>query len=453
MFAFPGSLGPITGAFASCFSARLYQRFLLLVVGLILAPRRRCVTSALRVVHPFLDGHFTSYHRILSHAKWSMWRCGRVLAGLVLALIPGDRPVVLAVDDTVARHNGPKVFGRCCHRDPTRSSHGITVVTWGHRWVVLAVVTTLPFRSRPVALPVLAALYRSRAWCEEHHQRFRSWIEIARQLSATLMHWFPRRSFILLGDGGFCSHEMACFAARHADRLTLITRFYDDAVLRGKPVRKPKYGRGRGQPPKYGVKLPQPKQTVVCAKERLARANVNWYGGARRDVKLLSGVGGWHRTARPMPAVRWVYVKDVTGTHRAEYLMSTDVTMRPEQIVGLYTLRWPLETTFQEARLHLGLETPRQRCEKSVLRTTPLLLGLFTLVNLIYAKMKPGVWKRWMKWAWYEKPEPTFADALSAVRTALWQSFLLQTPGTPWGTTLKSKNGFLPIIQILSLAG
>ena len=81
------------------------------------------------------------------------------------------------------------------------------------------------------------------------------------------------------------------------------------------------------------------------------------------------------------------------------------------------------------------------------------MLGLFTLVNLIYAKMKPGVWKRWMKWAWYEKPEPTFADALSAVRTALWQSFLLQTPGTPWGTTLKSKNGFLPIIQILSLAG
>src|SRR5438477_526454 len=59
--------------------------------------------------------------------------------------------------------------------------------------------------------------------------------------------------------------------------------------------------------------------------------------------------------------VRRVFVRDREGTHRDEYFFTTDPTRRPEQIVSWYTQRWSIETTYQELRAHLGLETTRQR--------------------------------------------------------------------------------------------
>jgi hypothetical protein len=317
----------------------------------------------------------------------------------------------------------------------------------------MALCVRLPFSMRTLALPVLMALYRSKKWCEQHKRPFKSWPVLARQMAAVMLRWFPTRKFILLGDGGFATMDLACFADRHRDRFTMVTRFYDDASLRARPRRKAKYGYKQGQPPKFGVKLPNPKQAVERAGDRLVHSNVAWYGGGRRDVRLLSGVGGWHRHNCPLVGVRWVYVKDVSGTHRDEYLMSTDPTMRPEQIVSLYTQRWPLEVTFQESRLHLGVESPRQRCEKSVTRMTPLLLGLYTLINLMFAEVNEA--KRWAipQWPWYRKQQPTFADALASVREELWQSVLSQTPRSCRQSELKSQPAVLPLIRTLSLAG
>jgi hypothetical protein len=453
MFTLPRAAEPLVRTLAPCFSDRVFRRFVLLLVGAVLAPRRRCVTSVLRVLGPLADGHFSSYHRALSHAQFSMWRLGRVLARLVVAAVPGDEPIVLAVDDTVARHGGPKVYGRCCHRDPVRSSHGITVFAWGHRWVVMAVVVRFPGLSRPWALPVLACLYRSEKWCDAHGRRFKSWPVMARQMAAAMLRWFPRRRFVLLGGGGFATHDLACLAHRHRGRLTFVCRFYDDAALTALPKPKARLGRGMGRPPKYGAKLPGPGVTVARAGGRLAHARVGWYGGGRRDVRLLSGVGGWQRSARPLVPVRWVYVRDDQGTHRDDYPAATDPALRPEQVVGLYTLRWPLETTFQECRAHLGLETPRQRSERSVLRTTPLLLGLFTLVTLIWRRCpRAAAGGSAQRADWYEKAEPTFTDALLRVRELLWRSVLSATPPRRPGSSLKAESFILPLIRTLTLA-
>ena len=452
----PRPVASIVDAFAGCCSARVFNRLLMLMAGWVLAPRRRCVTSMLRLLAFNVDGHWSDYHRVLSQARYRMLGLARVLATLVLRLVPRDQPVILSVDDTVTRHPGPKVFGRCCHRDPVRSSHDVTVFCWGHRWVVLAVVVKLPVcPSRPLALPVLAAMYRNRAWCGEHKKRFKTWPELARQLASLMLRWFPERRFCLLGDGGFATRDLACFAHRHHGRLTLVTRFYDDAALNAKPRTKAKYGRGMGRPPRYGQKLPSPGRTVQRAGGRLAHARVNWYGGRQRNVRLLSAVGGWQRHSQPLVPVRWVYVRDEQGTHRDEYFMSTDPLMRPRQIVSLYTARWPLETTFQECRTQLGLETPRQRCEKSVLRTTPMLLALYSLVVLMYVRLpvhQRRTTPRRLSVPWWHKQEPTFADMLADVRCAWWQAILSQTPGRNRGSRLKPEHLILPLLRTLSLA-
>jgi hypothetical protein len=103
MLTLPRAADPLVRAFAPCFSDRVFRRFVLLLAGAVLAPRRRCVTSILRVLGPLADGHFSSYHRVLSHARFSTWRLGRTLARLVVAVVPEGEPVVPRPSTTPSR--------------------------------------------------------------------------------------------------------------------------------------------------------------------------------------------------------------------------------------------------------------------------------------------------------------------------------------------------------------
>jgi hypothetical protein len=88
-----------------------------------------------------------------------------------------------------------------------------------------------------------------------------------------------------------------------------------------------------GRPRVKGRKLPSP-QEVVAQRPRRARLVVAWYGGTSRDIEFVTGTGHWYRIGEDLVAVRWVYVHDCTGTHRDEYVLTTDMTMRPQQLVA-----------------------------------------------------------------------------------------------------------------------
>src|SRR5262249_8103878 len=126
--------------------------------------------------------------------------------------------------------------------------------------------------------------------------------------------------------------------------------------------------------------------------------------------------------------VRWVFVHDKSGTHRDEYFFTTDPNRKPADIVGGYTGRWNLETTFQELRAHLGLETTRGWCPKTVLRAAPCLFGLYTVVALWYQALPPA--ERTGGVAWPGKAVVTFSDALSAVRRRLWSDWVFPQAGS-----------------------
>jgi len=166
----------------------------------------------------------------------------------------------------------------------------------------------------------------------------------------------------------------------------------------------------------------------VVARGTLSRATVAWYGGGTRLVRWISDAGHWYKAGRGLVPVRWVFVQDAEGTHRDEYFFTTDPDLSGPQIISLFTARWAIETTFQELRAHLGLETPRQRVAKSVLRTGPCLFGLFSLVSLIFAEHTRHHSIRLRPTAWYAKAEPTFSDAIATVRRMFWLETILQTP-------------------------
>lgn len=120
------------------------------------------------------------------------------------------------------------------------------------------------------------------------------------------------------------------------------------------------------------------------------------------------------------PCSRWV--RDATGEREAQAFLSTDLTATPEQILGWFVSRWRMEPTFQETRAHLGVETQRQWSDLAILRTTPALLGLFSLVTVWADELAraPSGAVRPQTAPWYDKREPTFSDAIATVRRALW---------------------------------
>ncbi len=120
--------------------------------------------------------------------------------------------------------------------------------------------------------------------------------------------------------------------------------------------------------------------------------------------------------------IRWVLVRDPSGEHEPTAFLSTDLDLAPATILAWFVSRWRVETTFQEVRAHLGVETQRQWSDLAILRTTPVLLGLFSLVTLWTSELARCGMSSVPPHAaaWYHKQQPTFSDAIAAVRRALW---------------------------------
>jgi hypothetical protein len=101
-------------------------------------------------------------------------------------------------------------------------------------------------------------------------------------------------------------------------------------------------------------------------------------------------------------------------------LLSTDSTLSPMEIVTAYIHRWQMEVTFEESRAHLGIQTQRQWSDKAILRSTPLLLALFSIVTLMASHLAIHNRLPILPCSWYHKLYPTFSDALALVRKHLW---------------------------------
>jgi DDE superfamily endonuclease len=418
----PAEALPIIRAIAPAFTRPTLQRFVLLMGAALLCTGRRTVANLLRIAAPLADGHVTSYQRVFSSASWSAMRLACGLCRLVVLLLPPDRPILLAGDDTVDGHPGRRVYGKARHRDPVRSSHSYTTWRYGHKWVVLAVLVRFPFATRAWALPVLVGLYRSEADDRARGRPHRTPAQIMCQLLRVMRLWFPDRRLIFVGDAGYGTHEVARFCHRHRLGLTLVSKLHPDANLFELP---PPYN-GKGRPRVKGAALPKPRQAAAGAR-RLRRRTVAWYGGGTRRVGLLSRVGHWYKSGGGLVPVRWVFVRDRDGTHRDEFFFSTDPSLDPVLIIEIYTARWNLETTFQELRSLLGLETTRGWCRSTVLRLAPCLFGLYTAVALLYQALPES--KRGGGVDWPGKSGVTFSDALMAVRRWLWREWVFPQAG------------------------
>lgn len=425
MTSIPHGVRSVLHEWSDEFSETVWLRFQVLVFAAIVCVGRHTVCRLLRIAGALADGHWSSYHRVLSKRRWSTWRLARILAQHVVDRFLPRGTIPVCGDDTVTQHPGKKVYGKGRHRDAVRSTHSYTAWRWGHKWVVLAILVQLPGLSRPWALPVLCALYRTPEEDKKRGCRHKTPCDLMRQLLCVLLRWFPRRKFVFTGDGGYGTHALTRFASGQL-RLTLVSKFYKDANLYDRPgQRKPGTN---GRPPVKGRKRPAPEQ-VVAQTSRRQRLKVSWYGGGWRQVAVVTGTGHWYKSGEGLIPIRWVFVEDLTGTHRDEYFFTTDVALTPQQIIEAYTGRWAIEVTFEELREHVGLETTRGRCAQTILRAEPCLFGLYTLVALWFSELSEREHQApVVAWIGSVKQAQTFSDAITLVRRHIWRNWVLESP-------------------------
>ena len=410
----------ILTAYAGLFSKRVWQHVQILLLGAILAPGQRTVTAILRIMGLSCEKHFQNFHRVLNRAIWSSREASRVLLGLLVATFAVFGPVVLGLDDTIERRRGAKIKAKGIYRDPVRSSHSHFVKASGLRWLSLMLLAPIPWAKRVWALPFLTVLAPSERYYEKRKRAHKKLTDWARQALLQVRRWLPGRKLVVVMDASFAAIDFLWQVAKLANPITMIARFRLDAALYAPaPKRQPgKKGRSR----KKGQRLPTLEQVLEDTRTVWKKVLIpNWYGEGKREVEITSGTAVWYHSGMPPLPIRWVLIRDPLGKFKSQALLCTDLNEEPEQILKWFVMRWQLEVTFHEVRDHLGVETQRQWSDWAILRTTPALLGLFSLVTLLASTHAINGKIPVRQAAWYCKTLPTFSDALALVRQEVWQ--------------------------------
>src|SRR5215210_8209841 len=275
----PTRFATIIVAFAPLFRHQTWLHAEILLVGAILTPGKRTVTSILRIIGLSRERHFVNYHRVLSRARWNGREAARLLLGLLVHTFVPTGPVILGIDDTIERRRGRRIKAKGIYRDPVRSSDAHFVKASGLRWLSLMLLTAIPWAARTWALPFLTVLAPSERYCRERGQRHKKLTDWARQMVLQVRRWVPERELVLVADMGFAALELLAALSRRdvicITRLRLDAALYEPAPLRRLGT--------NGRPRTKGARLPNLSVVLVHATTRWRRVTVpGWYGEGDR---------------------------------------------------------------------------------------------------------------------------------------------------------------------------
>jgi len=395
-----------------------FKTFLILVAGWLFA-RKRTVTAMIQQAGAVGTKHHSAFHRFFASARWSLDELGLAVFGIARYLLPPGETVFLAIDDTLARKRGLKVFGVGMHHDPLLSSRKKAIVNWGHSWVVLGVLVRLPFvKERWFCLPILFRLYRSRQTIATHGGTYRTRPQLAVEMLNLLCKPRPERHFHVLVDSTYSGKSVVKYLPDNCDltgRMHMQAGLYKVLDPSAKPT--------RGRPRKRGPRLLSPQQMLQGQSEEI---ELNIYG---RHEK--AGIGTcralWYGTAGSRP-LRVVVVEPLTGGRKPQAFYSTCADASAADVLCWYARRWSVEVTFHDAKGYLGFEEPQGWTRRAVERTAPTSMLLYSLIVLWFARWGHKYLSLPNR-PWYRhKKSPSFADMLTTLRRECLRETFLQTP-------------------------
>lgn len=423
MLSLPTEMIAVLEPFAPVFRKSVWERAKTMAVGAILVPGQRTVASVLRVMGLGHDRHFANYHRVLNRDRWASRSLSPILLRLLLAaFVSPTAPVVVGIDEHIERRRGAKIAAKGIYRDPVRSSKEFFVKTSGTqrvpRWISMQLLAPIPWAQQVWALPFLTTLAPSERYHQKRHRRHKTIPDWGRQMILQLRRWLPDRPLVVVADSAYAVLDLLARCQRLSHPVTVVTRLRLDAALYDPPPERKKGTTGR--PRRKGKRQPTLEARLSDPQTPWQPVAVRWYGGMERTIEITTGTAVWYHGGMPTVPLRWVLIRDPSGKFDPQALLCTDQDVAPAPIVEWFVWRWQLEVTFHETRTSLGVETQRQWSDQAVARTTPALLGLFSLVTLAAQPFLDAGTLPTRQAAWYNKPVPTFADTLALVRQHLW---------------------------------
>ncbi|HKP51367.1 MAG TPA: transposase [Chloroflexia bacterium] len=410
--------------FRPAFTRPTWHKVLVLMVGTILARGRRTMTAALKQMGLYDEQDFTLFHQVLNRASWSCLALSRLLLQLLIStFVQAGGTLEIVIDKTLERRWGRKIAKRGHYRDNLQSSKEQSVSISGLRWVVMMLVVGVPWTRREWALPFFSVLATTPKVSEQLGKPHKTVAQIAAQMVITVRRWLPTIPMKLVGDTAYSVLELGLCCTRHD--VTLIAPLRWDASLHepAPPRREGTIGRPRVK----GESLPKLRSVLEDIQSEWHSVKVKWYDGTEQLVEIASGTGVWYRIGLPVLPLRWVLTRDTDGKLEPRAYLCTDQSLTAVEVVSSFIKRWTIEVTFEESRAHLGVETQRQWSDLAIERSTPCLLGMFSLVALLGAALHPDGKVPVQRTAWYDKKEATFSDVLAQVRRHLWGNFTFQT--------------------------
>jgi hypothetical protein len=395
-----------------------FQSFLILVAGWLFA-RKRTVTGMIQAAGALGRKHHSAFHRVFAAARWSLDEFGLLVFGIARHLLGPGQTIFLALDDTLARKRGLKVFGVGMHHDPLLSSRSKAIVNWGHSWVVLGVLVQLPLlKGRWFCLPILFRLYRSKQTIAASGGTYRSRPELAVQMLQLVCKAFPKQHLHVLADSAYSGKSVVKHLPENCD---LTGRMHMQAALY--EILDPQTRAGRGRPRKRGQRRPCPEKMLEGNGTQI---ELNVYG-RHEKAKVGTCRALWYATAGSRP-LRVVAVEPLTGGRKRQAFYSTCADASALDVLGWCARRWSLEVAFHDAKGYLGFEEPQGWTRRAVLRTAPTAMLLYSLIVLWFSRaghrhlsLPDRPWYR-------HKSQPSFADMLTTLRRECLRETFLQSP-------------------------
>jgi hypothetical protein len=399
---FLGLLQPL-----SCvMTAPTFESFVTLLTGWAFAPRRTVTGMIVAAGAAVGRKHHSAYHRVFAAARWSLDELGLAVFALILPLL-GDGPVLLGVDDTLARKRGLKVFGVGMHHDPLLSTRKTAITNWGHCWVSLGVICKLPFcGDRWFCLPVLFRLYVPKKTADKKRLAYHTKPQLAVQMLELLCGRWESRRFHAVGDSAYGGKSVLLNLPANCDltsRLKMDARLYDAPPARRK-------SRKGGRPRKRGTRLPTPEAML---KGRCRRLTLDIYG--RRDKSRVAERVA-HAYAAPDRPLKVVAVEPLVGGRKIQAFFSTCPHDTAEAVLARYAARWSLEVTYHDAKGQLGFEQPQGWTRLAVRRTAPVAMLLYSLIVLWFSREGHRHYRPPTR-PWYVgKKDASFAEMVATLR-------------------------------------
>jgi hypothetical protein len=418
MLDLPQAILHVLALFAPLFSRPIFQNASKLFIGHILCKSRRTITNILRQLGLKNIKNYSKFHWVLSGAKWSSIYGAKILLVNLAAICPKD--IIISIDSTIERRKGPQIKGLGRQRDAVRSTKGNKVLVIGLNWLVCAIHVKFPWTSKIWACPFFSVLMppenplsssknKSDRKKNRKHKTLNEWTS---QMIRIIAKWIGKvKNITVVADNAFATYILAntCIDAN----VSLISRMRLDARTFEFPTMNKK-----GRLLLVGKRLPTFENQAKDHLQVWLKTNVRWYGDVYKEVEILTGTCLWYGYGiRPVP-IKWVLIK--TGSEVC-VLFSTNLNHTCEYIIESFVERWQLESTFEECRRHLGIETQRQWSDKSIDRTTPCLFASYSIINL----MVLGLMKERNEnipveeCSWYRKKQPTFSDVISYLRLSI----------------------------------